>query len=266
MRRFYRLESEPQQEPLQALPDYARGEILLESSDEEEGSSSDSRDRGDSTDLITSGDRHSRPIPVDDEQAEVDLDENDLADLDAQVTAYNKLHPNTPQEEGSRSCRLAVVNMDWDHVRAGHLYKICSSLVSPTAPAVFNLSNGLTKPDRKRSIKTHSSNVVRGKVIRVCIYPSEFGKERMAREETEGPPAEIFKKANVDEEVTAQNVYDVRDEDDYDEDALRKYQLERLRYVPRKCSFMYEADAYQILLCDYNLRYDRRCLSYLSRT
>lgn len=267
MKRFYRLERESQQEPLQALPDYARGEALLESSDEEEGSSSDPGDRGDSTDLITIGNRHSRPIPVDDEQAEVDLDEIDLAELDAQVAAYNEVHPDTTQEEGSRSCRLAVVNLDWDHVRAGHLYKICSSLVSPTAPGVFNSSNGLTKPDRKRSIKNPSSNVVRGKVISVRIYPSEFGKERMAREETEGPPAEIFKKAtDIDEEVTAQNIYDIRDEDDYDEDALRKYQLERLRYVPRKCSLIYEADAYQILLCDYNMRHNRRCLSYLSRT
>lgn len=92
-------------------------------------------------------------------------------------------------------------------------------------------------------MKNPSSNVVRGKVISVRIYPSEFGKERMAREETEGPPAEIFKKAlDIDEEVTAQNIYDVGGEDDYDADALRKYQLERLRYVSLKCSPLYDTN------------------------
>ena len=71
-------------------------------------------------------------------------------------------------------------------------------------------------------------NVVRGKVLSVRVYPSDFGKERMAREEKEGPPSEIFKKKDA-EEVDEKNVYNVGGEDDYDEDALRQYQLERLR-------------------------------------
>jgi hypothetical protein len=54
----------------------------------------------------------------------------------------------------------------------------------------------------------------------------------MAREEKEGPPPEIFrKKLDAEEEITPQSVYEVGDGNDYDEDALRKYQLERLRYV-----------------------------------
>ena len=53
----------------------------------------------------------------------------------------------------------------------------------------------------------------------------------MAREEVEGPPAEIFgKKDEVDEEeINERTVYEVGEEGKYDEDALRKYQLERLR-------------------------------------
>jgi hypothetical protein len=254
LKRFYRLEDESQEGVIQALPDYARGEVLLESSDEEDGDGSEHRDDGDTANIVTIGHRHSQPIPVDDEHAEVDLDETDLVDLDAQVAAYNEVHPDTPQVEGSRSCRLAVVNLDWDHIRASHLYKICSSLVSPTAPAVFNSSNVPINPNTKRSVKNPSSNVVRGKVISVRIYPSEYGKERMAQEETEGPPPEIFKKAqDIDEEVTAQNIYEVGGEDDYDEDALRKYQLERLRFVPHNPGLVYGTDAYQILLRDYNL-------------
>ena len=66
--------------------------------------------------------------------------------------------------------------------------------------------------------------------MNVRVYPSDFGKERMAKEEKEGPPPEIFKKKDLQvDEVDEKNVYDVGGEDDYDEDALRKYQLERLR-------------------------------------
>ena len=56
----------------------------------------------------------------------------------------------------------------------------------------------------------------------------------MAREEKEGPPTEIFKKGNEienEEDVNELTVFETGDGQDYDEDALRKYQLERLRFV-----------------------------------
>lgn len=58
----------------------------------------------------------------------------------------------------------------------------------------------------------------------------------MAREEKEGPPVDVFKKRKDfedEDEVNETNIYEVGGEDDYDEDALRTYQLERLRYVSR---------------------------------
>jgi hypothetical protein len=61
------------------------------------------------------------------------------------------------------------------------------------------------------------------------VYPSDFGKERMAREEKEGPPMEIFKKKKDSEEVTEKSLYELGGEDQVDDSALRKYQLERLR-------------------------------------
>jgi hypothetical protein len=126
---------------------------------------------------------------------------------------------------------LAAVNLDWDHVRAVHLFKICSSLVSPSA---LSLPPPKNNPDRAPN--GIPSRPVRGKVLSVRIYPSEFGKERLAREEKEGPPVEIFKKSSTleEDEVNEKNIYEVGDENDYDEDALRKYQLERLRYVIRR--------------------------------
>jgi hypothetical protein len=76
----------------------------------------------------------------------------------------------------------------------------------------------------------------------VSIYPSEFGKERIEKEETMGPPKEIFKSQTTlddendddDEEVTEasliKNQLEEGDGQDFDQEALRKYQLDRLKY------------------------------------
>lgn len=230
MRRFYRLEDEEEaQLELKPGPDYARGAVLLESSDEEDdrptGAQSD--DDSDTDGIITLGRDVTQPIPVPDESAEVDLDEDTYAELDAQAAAYAKANQEADQDSQVQPTRrIAVVNLDWDHVRAIHLYKIFSSLVSPTGAPVASGSkdNG--------SSKARSVTQVRGKVLSVRVYPSEFGKERMAREEKEGPPPEVFKKRDLKpEEINERTVYEVGDGEDYDEEALRKYQLERLRYV-----------------------------------
>ncbi|KAG5647933.1 hypothetical protein DXG03_006967 [Asterophora parasitica] len=236
LKRFYRLETDEGEDQVDPKPflDYARGEALLESSSDDDEESDAAPDQEDEH----IGRDSERPIPIhDDPLAEIDLDETEFADLDAQAAVYNKENPEEDESEGARTHRLAVVNLDWDHVRAFHLFKICSSLVSPTAPAVVS-SFRTPVSDGNRHGGKGNSTVSRGRVLNVQVYPSEFGKERMAREETEGPPPEIFKKKNDDDEVNEQNIYDVGDEDDYDKDALRKYQLERLRYY------------YAIITCD----------------
>ncbi|KAF5385223.1 hypothetical protein D9615_001476 [Tricholomella constricta] len=236
LKRFYRLENDEGEAEPKAFLDYARGGVLLESSDEEDNGSDAASVSGKEDKHI--GQDSARPITIPDNPlAEIDLDETDFADLDAQAAAYTKDNPESEEQEGDCTHRLAAVNLDWDHVRATHLFKICSSLVSPTAPVVASLL--AHADDRKRDAdKGASSNIARGRVLGVVIYPSKFGKERMAREEAEGPPLEIFKKNKDDEEVNGQNIYEVGDEDDYDKDALRKYQLERLRYY------------YAIITCD----------------
>ncbi|GLB36099.1 putative NUC153 domain containing protein [Lyophyllum shimeji] len=239
LRRFYHLENgEEDGEQPKSRPDYARGEVLLESSDEEDDDKEAAKSSDENDQRI--GHDSTRPIPVpDDPLAEINLDETDFADLDAQAAAYSRANPDVEEPEGIRTNRLAAVNLDWDHVRAIHLFKICSSLVSPTAPAARSSSPTLDDIDKRNSKKGSSSNMVRGKVLSVRIYPSEFGKQRMAREEIEGPPPEIFKKkSDEDEEINAQNIYEVGDEEQYDKDALRNYQLERLRYY------------YAIITCD----------------
>ncbi|KAL2039937.1 hypothetical protein N7G274_007340 [Stereocaulon virgatum] len=122
---------------------------------------------------------------------------------------------------GEVSSRLAVVNLDWDNIRATDLMAVFSSFVPSS-----------------------------GRIRKISIYPSEFGKQRMEREELEGPPKEIFgqRKTDVQENDEYLNSEEV-DEDDEAEDErikksmlkedqgqefnsakLRRYQLERLRY------------------------------------
>ncbi|KAI0274829.1 hypothetical protein BC834DRAFT_849735 [Gloeopeniophorella convolvens] len=214
LRRFYRLDTEDQRELPTGL-DYARGEVLLESSDEEDGSAPDDVQTDEEDGAITLGQDARRPIPVpEDEGAEVDLNEEDFADLDAQAASYAKANPEDEPDDAPRTRRIAVVNLDWDYVRAAHLYKIFSSATSPAKSSV-----------------SKTAPIVRGKVLNVRIYPSKFGLERMAREEN-GPPTDLFKrKAPVDEEdINERTIYETGDADEYDEEALRRYQLERLRY------------------------------------
>lgn len=125
-------------------------------------------------------------------------------------------------EEGDPTSAFAVVNMDWDNIRAVDL------------------------------MATFSSFVPKGGLIKsVKIYPSEFGKEQMQKEEIEGPPKELFKskkkkavesdsESDIDEEdlktaegmeKAARLLYKEDDgTEDYDSKALRRYQLQRLRY------------------------------------
>ncbi|KAI0815044.1 hypothetical protein BC629DRAFT_1588722 [Irpex lacteus] len=231
LRRFYRLENEDekQQDDTASKPvvDYARGAVLLESSDEEEGGDKDDDAESDTGGFVTLGHDASRPIPLADEEPEIDLDEDNFADLEAQAAAYAKEHEaDESVSEADRTRRLAVVNLDWDHVKAIHLYKVFSSLVSLTATAIASSS---TTSKGKGKEKGTISKIIRGRVLSVRVYPSEFGKGRLAREEKEGPPVELFK-AKDDEEDDGRDLIETNSGEDYNEDALRKYQLERLRY------------------------------------
>ncbi|KAH6659346.1 hypothetical protein BKA67DRAFT_544187 [Truncatella angustata] len=122
-------------------------------------------------------------------------------------------------EVGEVTKRFAIVNLDWDHIKSSDLMALMSSFVPKG-----------------------------GRIDKVSIYPSEFGKGRMQREELEGPPKELFKKkkesdeSSVDSEDDSEDEDDDEDEDikkdliqegddaDFDSDALRTYQLDRLRY------------------------------------
>lgn len=99
-------------------------------------------------------------------------------------------------DESSR--RIACMHMDWDRIRAVDIMILCNSFIPPGF----------------------------GSVLSVKIYPSEYGKARMAEEEYQGP-----------KELTAINRYDDKNEnEEVDEECaeyrekLRQYQLNRLKY------------------------------------
>ena len=159
-----------------------------------------------------------------DEFTSSDSETSSESELDSDVESEEEgaeIDENQPKT-GEPSSTLAVVNLDWDHVKSSDL------------------------------MVTFSSFLPKGGVIeRIAIYPSEFGKERMKREDVEGPPRELFQsgkkkkkhhqnhsKNNTTEdndenepELDIEDLYEEGDaEKDYDKSALRRYQLERLRY------------------------------------
>ncbi|OCL09767.1 hypothetical protein AOQ84DRAFT_375528 [Glonium stellatum] len=149
------------------------------------------------------------------DESSSDSDEKEEVEIDEEV----ELAQGIDVPMGEATARLAAVNLDWDNIRAVDLMAVASSF----APAD-------------------------GRVLKVTVYPSEFGRERLEREELEGPPKEIFaanKTADFDDEGTPEpsdSDSDAADEEikkgllkenkgeEFDPTALRTYQLDRLRY------------------------------------
>ncbi|KAH0547749.1 hypothetical protein FGG08_000006 [Glutinoglossum americanum] len=151
------------------------------------------------------------------ESSEEEGDDNEEEEVEAGEENFGLLDIQAQQEAdvpmGEVSSRLAVVNLDWDNIRAVDLMAAFSSF----------------RPSQ-------------GRILKATVYPSEFGQERMEREEMEGPPKEIF---GSNAENPGGNEEDVSEENDdaiekamlrddkgeeFDSTKLRRYQLERLRY------------------------------------
>lgn len=123
---------------------------------------------------------------------------------------WGELDNDAPRTEDSTR-RLAACNMDWDRIRASDIMVLCNSFLPPD-----------------------------GTILSVTIYPSEFGKERMAEEEVKGPQELTEVKLNSDddddfsdsddESEASERKEDNADGDDYHMEKLRQYQLNRLKY------------------------------------
>jgi hypothetical protein len=98
--------------------------------------------------------------------------------------------------------RLAICNMDWDRVKAEDLFLALSSFCPPG-----------------------------GRLLKVSIYQSEFGKKRMAEEEALGPAELRGSKNIVDDDESSDNQDEEDNEDDKEAtEKIRKYQVNRLKY------------------------------------
>jgi hypothetical protein len=265
LKAFYRLDDKGKGKQQQQVVDRARGEGLVESSSEEEDESSeeeqdsdeeDEEDEDEAGDLLLGSkkarraaakkqrhqERAAAAAEDDDSEGLIDLDEDDgpLASTSGYPVSEDvQFEASIPTMEGSTK-RIAIVNLDWDNVRSIDIYKVFDSVLSPSASG---LVEGASLGSRKSKTK-----IGKGRVVSVKIYPSQFGKERMEREEKEGPPVEIFSKNRkpitttkktgrrrkaqlAEEDYTDSEDSDEEDEgNEYDEVALRRYQLERLRY------------------------------------
>lgn len=169
-------------------------------------------------DLLRQGrDSDSASVTSSDETSSSDEDDDNPDDaVDHEPTIGPTSQSEIPM--GEVTSRIAVVNLDWDNIRAADIMAVINSFLPAS-----------------------------GSLLQVSIYPSEFGKERLEREEMEGPPREIF--AIKDDGTDDNNMEHSEDEDDSDADAeikdsllapdtgaefdsaaLRRYQLDRLRY------------------------------------
>ncbi|KTW26119.1 hypothetical protein T552_03013 [Pneumocystis carinii B80] len=184
----------------------------------------------------------------DDISSEEDLS-SDFSLKDVEDVELADPEPENEIPRGEMTSRLAVVNLDWDHIRSVDIFAALGSFVPKG-----------------------------GSILSVKIYPSEFGRKRMEKEDIQGPPRSIFCRSpsrdslvknkaqelgefhkEIENSVDDSDADDSDDADDADSSSdekiqkeivkedngndfnmtqLRKYQLERLRYY------------YAIVTCD----------------
>ncbi|ODN79732.1 hypothetical protein L202_03650 [Cryptococcus amylolentus CBS 6039] len=201
IKRFYRLKSPEADEEKEGFVDYARGGGALESSGSEDEGGEDSEVEED--ELVLGVKRPNRLPSYSPSDSEDESDDDHLhIDLseDEAHSAFPPEADDIPDDESEAepvdpSKRIAAVNLDWDNMQASDLF------------AVFN--SFLSRPANKGEAKAPSAL---GKLLNVKIYPSEFGKERMAKEETEGPGGGIFKSDKRKKDVKKARAVTTREE------------------------------------------------------
>ena len=216
LKKLYRVEKDDRK----ARPEQSRGREVVGSSEEESDDEDESEDESeDETALKKRDPARQGGFSESESEEESDSDEASVDDEElAEETAGHEQTEEIPMGEVSR--RIAAVNLDWDNIRATDIMAVAQNFISGG-----------------------------GNVESVTIYPSEFGRERLEREELEGPPREIFasskRKPAVDDDDSNEDADDDEDDtkierqlqqeqvnegDEFDTAKLRQYQLERLRY------------------------------------
>uniref|UniRef100_A0A8D3BHR7 ESF1, nucleolar pre-rRNA processing protein, homolog (S. cerevisiae) n=1 Tax=Scophthalmus maximus TaxID=52904 RepID=A0A8D3BHR7_SCOMX len=196
LKRFYNVEDEEEEEEEGGRRRRRRrivapgdGEEDVDDDDEEEESGVESEEDSDSGPDLARGKGNVETSSDEDEGDEVDaILRREEEELEHDWGELSK----DAQRSDEVSCRLAVCNMDWDRMKARDLFALLGSF-TPQG----------------------------GAVLSVKIYPSEFGKERLKLEETQGPPE--LKALPDDSE-------DDTEEERVHREKMRDYQFKRLRY------------------------------------
>ena len=149
--------------------------------------------------------------------SDLDSSDEEVSELEEIPSSDVEETENIPEQDPTT--RIAAVNLDWDHLNSTDLFATFSSFLPQD-----------------------------GHIKSVTIYKSEYGKQRIADEELNGPPREIFRKNlgnksgddddddDDDEDLdlakaSKKLVQENNGEDEgFDSSELRKYQLQRLRY------------------------------------
>ncbi|XP_039127604.1 pre-rRNA-processing protein ESF1 [Dioscorea cayenensis subsp. rotundata] len=141
-----------------------------------------------------------KPESVDHESSSTgeDDDDDDEYSVDSEICRYLTANLEGAPQIENETHRLAVMNMDWDHIKAVDIYVVMNSC----------LPKG-------------------GEILSVAVYPSEFGLKCMEIEAVHGPSALIDS-----------NEGESDDEAEIDNERLRVYELNRLRYY------------YAVVVCD----------------
>ncbi|OWF52313.1 ESF1 homolog [Mizuhopecten yessoensis] len=174
------------------------------SDEEAESSSSDDEEKDSETDVkgrdLARGEGNLESSSDDDDEEEEEKEKGLTKLVDGGVDhKWNELDREAP-EASELGLRLAVCNLDWDRIKAVDIFVLLSSFL-PTGGAL-------------RSVK---------------IYPSEFGKTRMAEEAIKGP-TELVKSTKVEGFDSEEEVTEDAEGTIYHREKLRQYQLTRLKY------------------------------------
>ncbi|KAG7316043.1 hypothetical protein KOW79_020909 [Hemibagrus wyckioides] len=161
-----------------------------EEDDDDEGES-ESEDDSDSGPDLARG-KGNIETSSEDEDDEEDEREDLLMNEEEEIEHnWGEMWKDAPRAE-EVSCRLAVCNMNWDRIKAKDLLALFSSF----------------KPKG-------------GVVLSVTIYPSEFGKERLKAEQSQGPLELTSLPDDPEADTEDQRIY---------REKVRDYQFKRLRY------------------------------------
>lgn len=198
----------------------------LSDDDEESGDESgdDSDESGDDADVpktsvktpVSALDR-ARGEGVDSDASSDDDSDDSDDDSDSEVEMEEEVVLADSQDiaTGDESTTLAAVNLDWDHVRSVDLMATFSGFIPP-----------------------------KGEIKSIAIYPSEYGKEKMAEEELNGPDSLLFEDkkrrggdgsdseddSDDDEKIKQELLNNNDDGEEINSKSFRKYQLQRMRY------------------------------------